>query len=279
MTSMGSGRAAEGSSAAGISLPWLALYGFLALAWAGVWAMDGQRALPPELSGLGLETLRALCRAAAADASLPGLWAMWAVMGAAMMLPTALPAIRSFAMLNETIACRPGADDAFGAAFAVPALAAGFVAVWSVFALGAAALQAMLVSAGLMLPGGEAVGSEAVAAGLLLLAGIWQLSALKDACLSRCRSPMRVFLKHWGPGAGPAFGIGVRMGADCVGCCWALMLLALVGGTSNLLFMAGATVLMMLEKLPAIGGPITRPLGFALIAAAGWTATHAAFGA
>lgn len=251
-----------GASGAGRAAAWLAIYAVLAGSWVAVWAMDPRAHLPSGLGALGAEGLAALCLSAARDASFPGLWTMWAVMGAAMMLPTALPALGAFSTLSGTLARR---DPDAASVLALPALAGGYLAVWAGFAAFAACAQTLLSLAGAMTPAGEAVASPGVAAALLLAAGLWQFSPLKEACLRRCRAPMAVFLAQWRPGARSAFAMGARLGVDCIGCCWALMLLAFVGGTSNLLFMGGATVLMMLEKLPELGRPLTRPLGLLLI--------------
>ena len=102
--------------------------------------------------------------------------------------------------------------------------------------------------------------------GLLAIAGAYQFSELKEACLSKCRAPLTFFMQHWGET--PAR-LGLRLGATCLGCCWALMLLAFVGGVMSLAFMGLATLIMTLEKLPEIGRWISRPLGFALLGASG----------
>ncbi|MEL6774430.1 MAG: DUF2182 domain-containing protein [Pseudomonadota bacterium] len=269
-TPIAAGQPGAGGGIAGRSwlssgaLGWLGIYAVLAAAWIGVWAMDPRADLPPELRALGVDALTALCLTATRDASFPGLWAMWAVMGAAMMLPTALPALRAFSTLTESIAAR---DPAAAAPLALPMLALGYLAVWAGFAVLAAGAQVVLTQAGYLGLGHDAVSDPGLAAALLLAAGLWQFSALKEACLRRCRAPTAFFLGAWRPGLPAAFQMGLRLGLDCLGCCWALMLLAFVGGTSNLLFMGAATLLMMLEKLPEIGRPLTRPVGFLLISA------------
>ena len=103
---------------------------------------------------------------------------------------------------------------------------------------------------------------------LLALAGAYQFSPAKEACLSKCRRPLAFFMAHWDEGP---LRNGLRLGLVCLGCCWALMALAFVGGVMNLAFMGLATVIMGLEKLPDIGRWLTRPLGVALLAGAGWT--------
>ena len=101
---------------------------------------------------------------------------------------------------------------------------------------------------------------------LLAIAGGYQFSALKEACLSKCRAPLTFFMQHWGESP---LSMGLRLGATCLGCCWALMLLAFVGGVMSLAFMGLATLIMTLEKLPDIGRWLSRPLGVALLGGAG----------
>ena len=86
---------------------------------------------------------------------------------------------------------------------------------------------------------------------------------MKEACLSKCRRPLTFFLQHWEEGP---LKNGLRLGLVCLGCCWALMLLAFAGGVMNLAFMGLATVFMVFEKLPDLGRYVTRPLGVALLA-------------
>jgi predicted metal-binding membrane protein len=213
---------------------WLALFGGLLACWTALALM----------SAPGI--YEALCRTGAGAAGFPAVAAMWALMGLAMMLPTALPAFATYDDL-------PGTDArGFGA------LVLGFAAVWAGFALPAAALQVWVSNAGLLT-------TPAFTAALFAAAGLYQLSAMKAACLTRCRMPLTVFMSHWA--AGP-FRIGLRLGADCLGCCWALMALGLIGGTMSLGFMGLAMLLMAMEKLPDIGEAITRPLGVGLIALA-----------
>ena len=105
-------------------------------------------------------------------------------------------------------------------------------------------------------------------AALLAGAGLYQFSALKDACLAKCRMPLTYFMGHWRPGTAGALRMGLSLGLACFGCCWALMALAFVGGTMNLYWMGLATLFMIFEKLPDLGRHLQRPAGGALIAAA-----------
>lgn len=220
--------------------------GFLALilaAWAALMAGAADQ-------GRGAAMLWAdLCRADAGMAGFPTVAAMWALMGAAMMGPTFVPALAAY---DGLIAAGAGTRAGFWR------LAAGYLTVWLGFALLAAAAQIALAA----LPGIAALNGA-----LLVLAGGWQFTARKDACLLRCRAPLTVFVARLRPDGGGAFRCGLRMGADCLGCCWALMALGLIGGAMTLLWMGLATLLMTLEKLPRLGAAVTRPLGAVLIGA------------
>jgi predicted metal-binding membrane protein len=175
-------------------------------------------------------------------------------MAAAMMAPTALPAFATYEDLGHSTETRTGA------------LVAGYLGVWLGFSVLAAGAQMALFDAGLLTAFGDSR-SGALSAALLALAGAYQFSPAKAACLSKCRRPLAFFMAHWDEGA---WRNGVRLGLVCLGCCWALMALAFVGGVMNLAFMGLATVIMVLEKLPQPGRYLTRPLGVVLLAASGW---------
>jgi predicted metal-binding membrane protein len=117
--------------------------------------------------------------------------------------------------------------------------------------------------------------SNWLSAGLLLIAGAYQFTHLKAACLAKCRMPLTFFMERWAPGASRAFRMGFELGVLCFGCCWAVMALAFVGGTMNLVWMGLATLFMVMEKLPDIGRVLTRPVGCLLVLAAGATALAA----
>jgi predicted metal-binding membrane protein len=232
------------------ALLWPTFFGLVLASWAALWVMAG--------GGAAAFDLAALCSSSAGASALPQLWAMWAVMSAAMMAPTAVPALRTFEALPAP-AGRP-AETA--------SLLAGYLAVWLGASLGFALVQLIFARFNWLHTDGQALGAPLTAA-LLATAGLYQFSRAKAACLSRCRLPLTLFLERWRPGTAAAFGLGLRLGVDCLGCCWALMLLAFVGGMENLLFMGLTTLVMVLEKLPEIGRPLTRPLGYALLGAAG----------
>ncbi len=239
------------------ALGWLGFYALVLSAWAAVFAMDPATRLPDGVEALGAAYWRDLCAASARDARLPGLVAMWAAMSAAMMAPTAVPALRTFRDLTRAGA---GGEREFAA------LLGGYLAVWLGFSGLAALAQAGLSGLGLVDGAGRSAALWLNAA-LLLAAGLYQFSPIKEACLSKCRAPLTFFMERWRPGPRAAARMGMDLGVACLGCCWALMLLAFVGGTMSLVWMAAGTLLMTLEKLPELGRPITRPLGFALIGA------------
>lgn len=237
---------------------WLAFFGAVLGAWTVLYAMQ----LPDDLRAgaalYGAGFWAGLCIVEPGIAGYPTVLAMWVAMSAAMMAPTFLPALATYEDLAEGGAApRRGFWE----------LLAGYLAVWLGFSVLAAGLQIGLAEAGLLTPLGTS-SSAVLSAGLLTLAGLYQFSPAKEACLSKCRRPMTFFMEHWRPARWNALAMGLRLGAICLGCCWALMALAFVGGTMNLAWMGLATAVMALEKLPEIGRPVTRPLGVALLAAA-----------
>lgn len=203
--------------------------------------------------------LASLCQSSTGGASVWTSTTMWALMSAGMMLPTAGPYLRSYATLTAGQPHRIDAANIWG-------LAAGYIAVWLFFALGAGILQWELARLRLLSAEGSSL-SMSFSALLLFVAGLYQFSSMKAACLSRCRSPLAFFMSEWRDGFRGAIRMGLKHGRDCLGCCWALMLLAFVGGTMNLTWMVLGTGLMTLEKLPSIGRPLTKPMGTLLILA------------
>ncbi len=179
---------------------------------------------------------------------LAGAFAMWLIMSAAMMLPTALPAFAT----HDDIADYPGHRRRGAAGRGLSRCLGGF---FGCCRRGATVLSRAGVLDGVWL-----------AAALLILAGAYQFSAIKDACLSKCRQPLTFFMNHWDEGP---LRMGLRLGATCLGCCWALMALGLVGGAMNLGFMALATLLMVLEKLTR-GAWVPRAIGLACLTGAGY---------
>jgi predicted metal-binding membrane protein len=167
---------------------------------------------------------------------------MWAVMMIAMMLPSATPLLVLFARSQ-----RPRLGVAEGSR-RTGLLGAGYLVVWLLWSGLAAALQ-WLLHAGLLLSPGAALTSALAGGGLLVLAGVYQVTPWKHACLARCQSPLGFMLAHWREGRTGAFRMGAAHGVSCVGCCWALMVLLFVGGVMNLSWVAALSVLVLVEKV------------------------------
>lgn len=106
----------------------------------------------------------------------------------------------------------------------------------------------------------------AVAAVLLMAAGAYQLTPLKEACLAGCRSPLGFFLENWREGRAGAFSMGLRHGSFCVGCCWALMLLMFAGGAMSVATMAALCAFVLAERLLPAGPWVSKLPGVAMIA-------------
>lgn len=192
-------------------------------------------------------------------------FAMWAVMMVGMMTPSAAPLILLYARVG-----RQAARD--GKSFAATGwFAAGYLLAWVAFALVATLAQWALQRAALLSVEMTTV-SRTAGAVVLVLAGIYQWSSFKDVCLAHCQSPLTFLQQHGGfrRDARGSLALGLHHGAYCVGCCWVLMALLFVGGVMNLTWIAGLSVLVLLEKVIPAGRTVTRAAGVALIAAGAW---------
>ena len=191
------------------------------------------------------------------------LGAMWTVMMAGMMLPSALPLMLVYA----GAARRRRADGRPGAG--VAAMAAGYVLVWTGFSAGATLLQRILSARLVLTPMMEAR-SPLLSAALLIAAGVYQLTPLKRSCLASCSAPIDFLMRRWRDGASGAFRMGVEHGISCVGCCWALMLLLFAGGVMNLAVIGALAAFVLVEKLTPLGLRGVRLTGLALIVLGVW---------
>jgi len=201
---------------------------------------------------------QALCQPGAAGGlgELAVAAAMWMAMTLAMMLPTAGPMIVTYAEIADTGARK-------GELVVSPlVLTAGYVAVWFGFAFAAAGLQFALSRAG-VLEGGS-VGRLASGT-IFLFAGLYQFSALKQACLTLCQRPFPFFFANWTTERSGVFLLGLRQGMLCLGCCWAMMLLMFAVGAMNVVWMAALGVLMTVEKLTTTAR-FSEALGLAFVA-------------
>jgi predicted metal-binding membrane protein len=192
-------------------------------------------------------------------------FAMWTVMMVGMMTPSAAPMFLMYARIGRQIEAqsRPLAATVW---FAV-----GYFLAWVGFALLATLLQWALDRSALL--DFTMTSTSSLLGGLLFVsAGLYQWSSLNELCLAQCQRPFEFVMRHGGyrrdaPGSAM---LGLRHGAYCVGCCWTLMALLLVGGVMNLLWIVLLALLAFLERLPSMGRLIARLAGIVLIAAGAW---------
>ena len=186
-----------------------------------------------------------------------GLALMWIVMMIAMMIPSVTPVILLFA----GVARRRRAQGVPAAPVSVFTL--GYLLAWTGYAVLAAVAQSALHSAALLSPA-MASASPMLGGAILMLAGLYQWSPLKGACLSHCRSPLGFFSTEWREGVSGALRMGFRHGSFCVGCCWALMALLFVAGVMNLVWVAVIAGFVLAEKVLPHGRLLGRITGAAL---------------
>jgi predicted metal-binding membrane protein len=190
---------------------------------------------------------------------------MWTVMMVGMMTPSAVPMILMYARAGRQ-------TEAQGTPFAATAwFAAGYFLVWVAFALLATWVQWALERTAL-LDAWMASTSNVFGALVFVVAGTYQWTRLKETCLTECQRPFAFLMRHGGfrrdaPGS---LMLGLRHGAYCVGCCWALTALLFVGGVMNLLWVAVLALLILLKKIIPLGSLLARLVGIFLIAGGAW---------
>lgn len=175
---------------------------------------------------------------------------MWWLMMMAMMLPSAAPTILLYASVHRRHAVNVAQPWVF---------ALGYAMAWLFFSVVAAAIQRLVVGTGMALT------NQRVAGALLIVAGLYQWSPLKKACLRQCRSPAEFLSRHWRPGAGGALRLGALHGAYCVGCCWLIMALLFVVGVMNIVWIVALTLAIAVEKLVPRGEWVGRAASACLI--------------
>ncbi len=163
------------------------------------------------------------------------LWAMWALMSVAMMLPSASPMIRIYCEIADTARAKhePVVHPLV--------LVAGYLAVW---------LAAAAVFAAISLAARNGTGSFTAfaAPAALAVAGLYQFSALKEACLKKCRNPFAILFARWSDKPSRILRLGAEQGVWCLGCCWALMLIMFAVGVMNIFWMALIGLFTIVEK-------------------------------
>ena len=228
---------------------WIMLFLAISIAWIFLYLLS----VPNELRLLskiyGANFFNEFCIITPDVGGFFQIFSMWILMSAAMMAPTALPAFAVYEELGDNVEIN------------LLRLLIGYLTVWIVFSFFAAVSQMALFIYGYLDNLGQVTSSK-LSGLILFFAGIYQFTSLKQACLAKCRRPLTFFMQYFDQGP---LANGLRLGAVCLGCCWALMLISFVGGVMNLAFMGLATFLMIIEKLPQYGRFLTMPLGLILI--------------
>lgn len=188
---------------------------------------------------------------------------MWAAMMVAMMLPSALPILLIF---HKAVRSDP---EVRSPSRRLLAFAGGYMLAWFGFCAAATLLQWTFAEAALLSPMMVSA-SPWLGGALLIVAGVYQWTAFKYACLQHCRSPLAFLVEHWSPGMHRALRLGLHHGLYCVGCCWALMLLLFVGGVMSLLWIGAIAAFVLLEKLAPYGVQAGRLSGLAAVLAGAW---------
>ena len=183
---------------------------------------------------------------------------MWVVMMMAMMIPSASPMILMFTSVNHK---RREKENHF-----VPTwiFLFGYIAVWTGFSVAATFTQWYLHKKALLSP--MMVTTSPIFGGILLIAaGIFQLTPLKNRCLSFCQNPFGFLMKDWREGKWGALLMGLKHGVFCTGCCWALMILLFVMGVMNIFWIGVISILVLLEKISPKDWPSSHISGILLI--------------
>lgn len=186
------------------------------------------------------------------------LFVMWDVMMVAMMVPSAAPLILTVAATNRK---RRERQDPL---VSTSLFLTGYLLVWTAFSVVAAIAQWGLHETAL-LSSGMVSASPVLGGFLLLTAGAFQFTSLKQSCLIECRSPLSFVMGHWREGSGGALRMGLEHGKYCLGCCWLLMGLLFVAGVMNILWIALITLFVLAERVMPKGDMTGRFAGVGLV--------------
>ncbi len=233
-----------------------ALLGLSAISWAVVlWQAAGIQHAPGDMAGGMASGAAGLTMGMTA----PIFLATWVVMMAAMMLPSAAPMILMFDAIQ--------AGKARGGRPTVPTwvFVGGYLVVWAAFGVVAYA-AALLASAISDASPDLAMLAPRVGGAVIVAAGLYQLTPLKQACLSKCRTPTQFVMGSWRDGLPGTFRMGVEHGTYCLACCWLLFVILFPLGIMNIAAMAVVALLVLAEKTLPVGRRISQLIGIALIA-------------
>lgn len=189
------------------------------------------------------------------------IFAMWTIMMVAMMVPSAAPMLLTFAAVNR------GRRQRAAPYVSTSVFLAGYLIVWTSFSAIATLVQWALQQTDLV--AATLVSASPILTGaLLIIAGVFQWTPLKNRCLTHCHQPFQFITTQWREGWRGALTMGLRHGAYCVGCCWAIMALLFVAGVMNLWWIAVLSAFVLIEKLsPKL---FSRPMGPIMVAAGIW---------
>ena len=230
---------------------WILFFFVILVAWTLLVAMQPGFQTAQNINSYGIEKFLSFCLSRTNDASYSTIVIMWMLMSVAMMSPTAIPAMLSYNNLPV---------DKKSKNHSLILFIGGFIATWFGFSVLAATFQIFLANLKLVDDSGQSTNLWLISI-LLIIAGLYQFSSLKNACIKKCRSPLTIFLEKWTNNTFNGLKLGIYYGVFCVGCCWALMSLAFVGGIMSLAWMTASMLLMTIEKLPDIGKYISKPIG------------------
>ena len=195
-------------------------------------------------------------------------WLMWSVMMGAMMLPSAIPML----VVHRSVAAKRDPETENASRWFLLA----YLLSWTLFSLTATVLQWSFQRVG-VLSQMVRIQDPFIGGGILVAAGVFQLTSLKSRCLYKCRTPIGFLMTDWRQGRSGAFQMGLRHGQYCVGCCWALMIVLFVGGVMNLTAIAVLSMIVAIEKLAPRGAQIAKLGGILLICWGLWL-VYAAIG-
>ncbi|MAH89103.1 MAG: hypothetical protein CMJ06_03555 [Pelagibacterales bacterium] len=236
-----------------ISLLWLVFFTLIFYSWLYVYNMylsmglswTGKKDMSMEMHTMNMSSM----------ISLKMLFLMWSIMMIAMMLPAMIPTFRSYQDLIKS---------ANGTWLGWIGVLFGYITIWIGFAFSISLTQVLLTKAD-FLNGEGVVRSNWLISALIIFAGIFQFSSIKDICHGVCIAPFVYFMKKWRPGLTGGLKMGLGLGIYCVGCCWVFMFLAFAMGYMNFLWMGLITLIVILEKIPQIGQVVKKPLGILLL--------------
>lgn len=184
---------------------------------------------------------------------------MWFIMMVAMMTPTVVPMVTMFATVNKSkkLKQQPYAPTWL--------FLSGYLLAWGIFSVLVSLIQWPLHEKGLLDPMMDSK-SYLLSGSILIIAGIYQFTPLKDVCLNQCRTPLGFIMTAWKEGYGGALRMGIHHGLFCVGCCWVLMLILFAVGVMNMLWVILITIFVLLEKVLPISVKVMRTIsGLGLI--------------